>query len=358
MQLRSHFILIVSIAAGLSACAPNPMQCASIPGWSRLAPLPDAEGFASSYAGISQGALIVAGGANFPGKKPWAGGTKAWTDRIFVLPSPESAWIEPTRLTTALAYGVSASTREGVLCVGGGTKDAHVRDTFMLRWDGQRVTQTTLPSLPRPCAFAAGAVVGSVFYLVGGIETPNAIQALATFWALDLSKINQGWHELPPLPGPARMLSVAGTFDGVFYVFGGVSPVAGPDGKAQRNSLLDAYAYKPGHGWKRIADLPRAATAAPSPAPVTAKGELLVISGDDGLRAHLTGPDHPGFPTTVLVYDTKRDAWRCTAQVPVSRATAPTAEWLGSAIIVSGESKPGCRSNEIWRISPDQVAAP
>ena len=39
--------------------------------WKQLADLPDVEGFAGSYAGVSNGALIVCGGANFPEKPLW-----------------------------------------------------------------------------------------------------------------------------------------------------------------------------------------------------------------------------------------------------------------------------------------------
>src|SRR5437899_785783 len=39
--------------------------------WGKLPPLPDPEGFAAPFAGVSGGALIVAGGANIPGDR-WA----------------------------------------------------------------------------------------------------------------------------------------------------------------------------------------------------------------------------------------------------------------------------------------------
>ena len=42
----------------------------------------------SAVAGVSGGALLVAGGANFPDKKPWQGGTKVWYDTVFVLDEP------------------------------------------------------------------------------------------------------------------------------------------------------------------------------------------------------------------------------------------------------------------------------
>jgi N-acetylneuraminate epimerase len=61
-------------------------------GWSKLPSLPDKEGFASMFAGVSGGALLAAGGANFPDKKPWEGGKKIWHDTVFVLEKFDGAW--------------------------------------------------------------------------------------------------------------------------------------------------------------------------------------------------------------------------------------------------------------------------
>src|SRR4051794_9202194 len=44
-----------------------------VPVWTQLPSLPDPEGFASAFAGVSHDALLVAGGANFPDKRPWDG---------------------------------------------------------------------------------------------------------------------------------------------------------------------------------------------------------------------------------------------------------------------------------------------
>ena len=57
--------------------------------WEQLPTLPDEHGFAGAFCGVSGEALIVAGGANFPGGRPWDGAQKVWHDRIFVLPKVE-----------------------------------------------------------------------------------------------------------------------------------------------------------------------------------------------------------------------------------------------------------------------------
>lgn len=326
--------------------------------WKQLPALPDREGFASSFAGVSGGALLVAGGANFPDKRPWEGGTKIWYDRVFALAVPDRAWIEAGRLTRPIAYGVSVSGPEGVLCAGGGDTSAHFRDVFLLQWDGAKLHQRPLPPLPRTCAFGSGALAGRIFYVAGGIEKPDSTNALATLWALDVAQPAAGWRELPPCPGPARMLAVGGATADTFYLFGGVALQAGVDGKAQRTPLRDAYAYSPASGWKKLADLPRAVTAAPCPAPVSSTGKLLVISGDDGQRAHLNGPNHPGFPTDIWAYDPVSDRWQPAGESPFSRATAPTALWRGRWIVASGERKPGYRSPEVWQLDAASTTAP
>jgi N-acetylneuraminic acid mutarotase len=213
-----------------------------------------------------------------------------------------------------------------------------------------KVTRKTLPNLPGPCANACGALVGHMIYVAGGIETPTATTAMHTFWALDLAAQEPLWHELDPWPGPERMLAVAGSLDGAFYLFSGTKLSAGEDGKPVREVLRDAYRYTPAEGWKRLADLPRAAVAAPSPA-LAAGGKLLIVTGDDGLNMTFQPVEkHPGFPRNALSYDTGADAWAVIDNVPISRATAPTVLWRDRVVIPNGEVRPRVRTPEVWSV--------
>src|SRR5262245_61614359 len=115
--------------------------------WKRLAPLPDKEGFAGSFAGVSNGALLVAGGANFPDKKPWDGGKKVWSDTVFVLEKPDGSWKVAGKLPRPLGYGVSVTHGAGVVCVGGGDADRHFADAFRLEWKNGKLVTTELPPL-------------------------------------------------------------------------------------------------------------------------------------------------------------------------------------------------------------------
>ena len=288
MRPFPHLLTAVVLASLLSLRAQPPAQPAPASAVPRLecrtlAPLPDREGFAGSFAGVSGGALLVAGGANFPARKPWEGGPKVWHDTVFVLEQPAGAWRRAGRLPRPLGYGVSVTTPDGVLCLGGSDARRHYRDTFLLTWSDGRLHRRKCPPLPRPCANLCGALVGNVVYLAGGNDSPLATNALRTFWALDLSARRPRWQELEPWPGPARMLAVAAARNGAFYLFSGVSLQGGPDGKPVRTYLRDAFRYEPGGGWRHLPDLPHAAVAAPSPA-LGVRGHLLVATGDDGTR--------------------------------------------------------------------------
>jgi N-acetylneuraminic acid mutarotase len=99
--------------ATMSYSAPPPGAAPSP--WEKLAPIPDAEGFAAPFAGVSGGALIVAGGANIIGDK-WADGfEKKWYDSIFVLEKPEGRWKTGAKLPRPIGYGVSVTSDEGVV---------------------------------------------------------------------------------------------------------------------------------------------------------------------------------------------------------------------------------------------------
>jgi N-acetylneuraminate epimerase len=339
---------LLASMVGCGAGAANTMESPANMSWSRLPDLPDPEGFASAFAGISHGALLVAGGANFPTKRPWEGGAKVWYDQVFVLESPTGSWRVGGRLPRPNAYGVSFTTSAGVICAGGGDAHAHSSEVLLLDWDGRQATTRALPALPRPVAFGSGVSFGNVLYLIGGLDRPDATAALEGFLRLDLSTAEPAWEELPPCPGPARILAQLGEVNGVLYVCGGVALRAGPDGKPIREYLRDAYSYNPQVGWRQLADLPYPVAAAPSPMPINANGELLIISGDDGTRGHLIGPNHPGFKRETLAYDPVRNVWRLAGDGPISRATAPTARWSEWWIVASGERKPGYRSPEVW----------
>jgi len=355
--------------------------------WPALPALPDREGFAGMFAGTSDGALIVAGGANFPDKRPWAGGRKIWYDSIFVLRQPDGQWqMAEEKLSRPLAYGVSVSFDGGVICIGGANsvlrpenervecpsdddpkayRQVHYRDVFMLRWKEGRIETESLPSLPRACAFACGALVDKTIYIAGGLDRPESETAEAqhAFWAMDLSrpKDQRRWESLEPWPGAGRFQSVAGVWDGKFLLFGGIRLEKDSEGKPRRASphLTDAYRFTPARGgepaqWDRIADLPHPASAAPSPAMALGQSHLMVLGGADGLWSGTDLNEHPGFSHEIQAYHGITDQWLARGKLPqgTSRVTAPTVSWRGRYVVVSGERRPGVRSPDVFSAVP------
>jgi N-acetylneuraminate epimerase len=321
--------------------------------WKELPALPDREGFATPFAGVSGGALIVAGGANFPDKRPWEGGKKIWYDSAFILEDPKGQWKPGFKLPRPNAYGVSINTDKGVLCIGGGDAIKHFRDSILLEWRDGRLEVTDYPPLPEPCAFFCGARLGNSVYVAGGIEKPTAVHTMKNFWELDLAHPRSGWKSLPAWPGPDRMLGVAAALDGSFYLISGTKLRPGKDGAPVREYLKDAYRYTPGKGWKRIADLPQSVVAAPTPAFAVGKNQVLVFSGDDGSKVGFKPPEqHPGFSRDVLSYDVPSDTWTKIGDTPAPHVTINATEWNGGYVVTSGEKKPGFRTPAVWMVMP------
>ncbi len=335
-------VAVLSLAASVLAGAE--------PEWRAFPEVADAEGFAGMYAGVSNGVLLAAGGANFPGKKPWEGGQKIWYDTVWMLDKLDGAWRKVGTLPTPRGYGVSISTDEGLLCIGGAEADAHVSDCLLLRWSESRLKITNLPSLPGKCANFCGALLGEVVYVAGGIETPLSTAAMKTFWALNLRKLNEGWKPLVPWPGAERMLAVAAVHEGAFYLMSGTSLRAGGDGKPVRTYLKDTWKFVPDRGWEKLADMPRATVAAPTPAPVLGGG-VWVLGGDDGALVNFEPKSkHPGFPTTALRYDLSTGNWSEEGEMKASLVTNPVTRWSGWYMMISGEQRPGVRSPAVWGV--------
>lgn len=348
---------VTAAALALAALAPAAAQSgAPRSAAGSLPALPDAHGFAGGFAGVSGDALLFAGGANFPAAPPWEGGEKAWHDRVFGLAPGASAWREVGRLPRPLAYGASVTLADGPLCIGGGDAARHHADTFQLVVRGEALEVRPFPPLPVPLAYHAAARVDDLVYVVGGAAAPDATEASAALWRLDLAEIDTGWVRLADLPAPGRILPVAAALDGRLVVLSGAALAAGGDGRPARTYLVDAWAFDTSAGWRTLAPLPRAAVGAPSPAPVDATGTLWVLGGDDGAHVGFEPRAlHPGFTRDLLAFDAARDTWRPFADPAPTRpaaVTAPTASWAGAWYVLSGELRPGVRTPAVARFAP------
>jgi N-acetylneuraminic acid mutarotase len=323
-----------------------------------LPALPEPPGVAGPFCGVVGGELVVAGGANFPGRPPWEGGTKVWHDRIEALASPDGRWRTLQGvLPRPLGYGVSATWNDRLACAGGSGPDGHHADAFLVRRDGDRGVIEPLPSLPATIANATGLAHGSTLFVIGGSTTADATAAESTVWTLDLAARGDAlaWKPFPALPGPGRMLACCGLHGDRLVVFGGTALRAAAGGTAERVPLTDGFAIDlaaPDAGWKPIAPLPRPLIAAPFPAVPAGGGILLVLGGDDGVRPAAGPAAHRGFPREVLAYDSSADRWSVRGTVPETAVTTGVVPWRDRFVVPSGEVRPGVRTTAVWSATP------
>lgn len=317
--------------------------------------IPDKEGFAGMFAGVSHNTLIAAGGANFPGKRPWEGGAKHWYDGIFLLPAGARQWIKAyATLPVPLAYGAYGSYQDKMILAGGNNQTGHYRDVYALSVKGKEVVVESWAPLPYALANMTGAVVDDLFFVAGGSQTPEG-DPVNLFLALDLKR--NRWVQLPSWPGVARINAVSAGFDHRFFLFSGIQLLDTGTGK-KRKVLEDGYCFIPeyrngmltGGSWKVITPMPRGVAAGPGPAPVFKKRYLVFPGGLDQQTAQHADPvTHPGFIPEVLAYDTRQDRWLVIDRLPKAdmRLTAPAVEWNKRCWIINGEVKPGIRSNKV-----------
>ena len=318
--------------------------------WTQRPAFPRAPGVAGVIAGVHNGVLIAAGGANFPDKMPWEGGVKVYYDEIFVLAPGESAWRAAGRLPEGRAYAAVVSTSAGVLALGGENADGVRGDVLRLTWDGRAVRVENGPALPAPRTSAAAVVSHDKLYLAGGYGLgPGSVRpSAADFWVLELAAPRAEWRTLPTWPGPARAQAVIAALGDAVYLLSGLNVVADSAGQPQSTYLTDAYRYR-ANKWERLPDLPWSAVAAPSPAPVTAQpARVFVLGGVDG---RLVGkvPRDTRVPGDIVDFDVASGQWRLWSEPwPDPVVTAPAVPSGGEWWIISGETMAGVRTTSVW----------
>ena len=334
--------------------------------WSELPPLPDVVGFGGPFVGVHRRALIVAGGANFPQAPPWEGGEKVWHDRVFVLPADADQWLEAGRLPAPRAYGLTISTDDGLLLIGGSDATNVFAECHWLRWNvaaGQLEVEAA-PPLPRPSAFHAGGVVDGVVVVLAGKATKASDSVSDEVWTLDLNHApaDRRWSKRRAFPGVPRIKAVGAVqSDGGgrrhLFCFSGEVTHRANDGTSRLEYLVDGWRYDPvDDRWTRTADLERP-VAAGSAVDIGAS-HVLVFSGSTGEHVERPVEDRPEFPTDVLAYHTITDTWTRFATMPSGVVTTQVVR-LGDRLVIStGEVRPGVRTNrvQVMRLERSKIA--
>jgi len=398
--LRFKLITLLT-AATLLVQAQTPQEIIQ---WEELPSIPDAIGYNGSFIGIHNNALIVAGGANFPDKPVWEGGAKQWHDNIYVLESSQSGdyhWYthENLKLSQPLANGVSISTEEGLLCIGGNNTRGTYKDVFLLKWnsDERSVAIEKLPDLPMPLAAMGGDIVDNTVYVAGGLEKTSG-SAGKYFFELDLSKKSNStqfkWEQLDPWPGPARMNPVVRAQNNgqveALYLFSGRNYT--PDQEIPHQLYSDVYMYNPKSGkWTQKSDIPSNGTygidggfMGAAPAIRHGGSHILIFGGAGGPNQNLVKrmqvqaqidrieekpiADTVGradslrilndqlkqlvrntsFSTTIWAYHTITDTWVRAGSLPGPSQVVTSAVIFNDQIVIpGGEISPGVRTTQV-----------
>lgn len=313
--------------------------------WSRSGDLPVKEGLSHTIAGVSNGALILAGGSNFD-RPIQQGGQKIVYDRIYVAKNENTAeWAEAGRLPAPVANAAVVNLNGGLLVIGGTDGKTASASVFLLRWNataGQVEIDTTFPGLPMALSSPAAARIGNYIYVAGGQDESGAPQQ--RFWRLELAaEGGRQWQALPAWPGVARFGAAMtaqsnGEYD-CLYLFGG---------KGAAGYLEDAFSYDTRRNkWKPLAALPRAALY--SPALPLGQTHVLLFSGSDGHDADkaIDLEDNYHMPKDVLAYHTITDTWTAFSNMPSGVAGAAAVRWNNKLLLVGGELRPGVRSSQV-----------
>lgn len=327
--------------------------------WSEFPQLPDQLGFAGMYAGVSSGAIIAMGGANFPEKYPWEGGTKKWHDHIYILP-PGGQWERSDqKLPAPSGYGVSVSWKNKLILAGGCTPTEHLADVFSYQWSNGNLIRENLPSLPKPLAYMTGALLENLLVILGGSESPTGTPT-KTALVLDLEHPEKGWQAIESWPGSERILPVSGVWNRKLFLMSGETSNANPLGGKYRDILLDNYALtltKNGSAWQakweKRSPIPRGISAGGS-LPLLGNEKFVIWGGVDAVTAQYRTPaTHPGIIKSVLFYYPENDTWEYLGEQTnyPSRVTLAVIPFKNTWLYVSGEIKPGIRTPEIVQIS-------
>ena len=318
-------------------------------------------GTAGMLHGISNGYVIVGGGANFPDGGPEKGGAKKHYSDIYVLHSENGTLtqVNHTQLDYEISYGASITSDDGIYYIGGSPQDGRGNKIILLKADKNgKIDVTDVASLPFTFSDGTAVLKNRVIYIAAGKQDGKASNKFFAF-NLDTKELTQ----LPDVPGAAgRTQCIAQALGNSIYLFSGGNTTAYTDGWK-----YDIAAGK----WSQVSDVEANGQKISLLGANSVKlneHELLAIGGfnksvyDDAVEklGSLKDEELTSFKNTyfgampasfkwnkkILIYNADTDTWRSIGEVPFD---APCGEALlldGRYIYsINGEIKPGTRSS-------------
>lgn len=361
------FLLMMTVL--VSACGPGQGIR-----WNSSFSLPAGEngsvhrGVAGPVTGIIGDRLVVAGGANFPEKMPWEGGTKEHSRLAYIYAIGENG----IRLTHRQLLKVAVSypgncPAEGAFYVAGGEDSRGPLNIVMrITLENDSLITESLPPLPVPLTNGSLVFASGKLYFAGG---ENRELVSDKVYAYDLSGEDGGWKEAFRLPYPVSNAVVVSDGKNKIYIAGGR--------RRNENAVSTFYdgvleADLVSGDIRRIATLPEASAAGTGV--LDREGNILLFGGDTGETFHKVealnlqigrtiDPErskelneqkarvqrsHPGFSKVCRKYDLKKKKWVSVSPVPGDSPVTTTALVYRDLIIIpSGEIRAGVRTDQI-----------
>ncbi|WP_162304919.1 Kelch repeat-containing protein [Sphingobacterium olei] len=327
------------------------------------------KGLAGPIVGVSNGILIVAGGANFPDKMPWEGGVKWYHDRVYAYKINDGniKLFKVSLLPATVAYTANYSANNTVYAVGGEDIKGATSTAMTYKWNTDRneLESSFLPNLPLPLTNGSLVVYDDKLYFIGG-ENANLVSN--KIYVLDLQALANGWIEFLDLPLPLTH-TVALINNDKLYLFGGRKRNEGAVSTLYNQSYRIDLVEKNVVG---IAALPHGIAAGTGF--VDYKGRMILIGGDKGETFHRVEklilaihkePDplkkdslnnekadvqsaHPGFTKDVWQYGEEDNKWYSLSPLPEGSPVTTTAVMFQDRVFIpSGEIKAGVRTSNI-----------
>lgn len=313
-------------------------------------------GVSACFAGVIVDTLVMAGGCNFPTVPAAEGGKKRYYRGIYAAVidgSNQLDWQLVGWLPEAAAYGVSVSTDEGLLCVGGCNETGSLRSTWLIKLQDGKASVSMLPMLSHKMDNFTGA----------GHDEQVMVSDGEQIYALNLNDSMQSWHTVARVGERRLHQPVSGFMGKDFCLWGGMmSKTANHDRSLQMG------------GWQYCGvPLP---LPLPLPGPVDAQGDTIYLGGaatvnltatsllavggvnHDVFLSAVTHPDpdymtHPAewyrFNPYLCLFENGN--WEIIGRSPVTaRAGAALVKHGHVVYIIGGELKPGVRTPQIFAI--------
>ncbi|MBD1424290.1 hypothetical protein [Sphingobacterium arenae] len=369
MKLTTSILLLTVV---LSSCSSAEKSKTIV--WNNQTKLPaNADGsshlgLAGPVAGMMGDKLLIAGGANFPGKMPWDGGAKQYATETYIyqLENGVLTFLTQSELKEAIAYPGNCSVGQILYVAGGENESGAVKSVKKFSLKGNTLQEESLPDLPLALTNGSLVFASNKLYFVGG---ENQQLVSDKIYRLDLSAENMVWEEAFTLAHPVSNAVVVSDKKNKLYIAGG----------RMRNTDSLSTIYNqlfevdlPSGSINKITDLPQPTAAGTGI--WDDDGHILLFGGDHAETFHrvealiaqinqttdaswrntlieekaVLQRQHPGFSSHTWSFNVVQKKWKKQDDIiGESPVTTTALRHQNSVIIPSGEIRAGVRTDQI-----------